>query len=155
MLSNMQRALRAMCVAWGVLLLIGCSGGGEGSPPRAAVKGTVTLDGQPLAKGVVNFVPQGETEGPMTTAPVEDGSYSLPEESGPLVGTHRVEIESRDLGGMAPDDEQAIQKLRQQGVKRLKVVKIPVAYNKRSQLTATVEADTENQFDFQLSSKPK
>ncbi|MBD3674707.1 MAG: hypothetical protein HUJ26_14390 [Planctomycetaceae bacterium] len=91
----------------------------------------------------------------MTTAPIEEGAYSLSEELGPLVGTHRVEIESRDLGGVSMDDEQAIQRLKEQGVKRLEVVKVPVAYNKRSQLTATVEADTENQFDFQLSSKPR
>lgn len=155
MKSNMQWNLQAVSIICGLLLLAGCGGNEGDSPPRAAVKGNVTLDGQPLKKGVVNFVPQGDTEGPMTTAPVEEGNYYLPEESGPIVGTHRVEIESRDLGGMALDDEQAIQRLKQQGVKRLEVVKIPIAYNKRSQLTATIEADTENKYDFQLSSKPK
>lgn len=151
MLGNFCSPTVLVC---GFLLLAGCGGGADNSPPRAAVSGTVLLDDQPLKKGVVNFIPTGETKGPMTTAPVENGKYSLSEELGPLVGTHRVEIESRDSGGVAMDDEQAIQRLKQQGVKRLQVVKVPAAYNTRSQLTATIKAETENQFDFPLSSKP-
>lgn len=154
-MRSMLRRLSSSVLACSFLLLAGCGGGTDSSPPRAAVSGTVTLDSQPLKKGVVNFIPTGDTEGPMTTAPIEEGNYSLSEEFGPLVGTHRLEIESRDSGGVAMDDEKAIQRLKEQGVKRLEVVKVPAAYNKRSQLTASVEADTENQFDFQLKSKAK
>jgi len=152
-MQRLQLKLWTTCVSSSLLLLVGCGGGSYDSPPRAAVGGTVLLDDVPLNAGVINYIPMGETEGPMTSAPIQSGEFSLPEELGPLVGTHRVEIESRDLGGLAPDDESAIQRLKQQGVKRVKVVNIPPAYNRQSTLQADIQADAENQLEYRLTTK--
>jgi hypothetical protein len=138
-------ALAAVC---------GC-GGGEEPLPRAAVSGTVTLDGQPLQEGVVRFVPIDNTAGPKTSVIVSQGKFSADAEQGPIVGKHRIEIESTDDGGYAMDDEQAIQKLRESGVTRIDVVRVPPNYNSHSTLTETVSADQPNVFQFNLISSQR
>jgi hypothetical protein len=72
-------------LALGVLaLLAGCSG-------RAAVSGTVTCDGALLDGGRITFLPEGGN-GPVASAPIAAGKYSLPSSSGPVLGKNRVEI---------------------------------------------------------------
>ena len=152
-MQRMQLKLWTVCALSGFLLLAGCDGGSNDSQPRAAVQGTVLLDDVPLETGVINFIPTGATKGPMTTAPIQAGKFSLPDDLGPLVGTHRVEIESCDLGGLALDDESAIQRLKQQKVKHIKVIKIPAVYNRQSQLQADIQADADNQLGYRLTTK--
>lgn len=123
-------------------------------PPRAAVKGTVLLDDAPLPAGIIRFVPKDETPGPKLSAPITGGEFTLPAELGPWVGTHRVEIESTDLGGLAPDDETAVARLQAQGIKRIERIEIPPSYNRLSTLEATIVADQENELEFKLSSTP-
>jgi hypothetical protein len=129
--------------------MCGC-GGKEGELSRAAVRGTVQLNGVPLDEGVVRFVPAQGTRGPKTSVPVADGQFEVPDEFGPIVGTHRVEIESTD-GGYPRDDEHAIARLKAQGRGRIHVVSIPPIYNSHSRLTAEIEAEGPNEFDFTLS----
>lgn len=135
-----------------MICAIGCGSGGEG-PPRAAVEGSVTLDDVPLKEGVVRFVPTGDTGGPKTTVPISEGQFKIDSASGPVVGEHRIEIESTDDGGYAMDDEQAIKQLREQGIKTIEVIRVPPKYNKRSQLVESVAADGPNTYSFELSSK--
>ncbi len=137
-----------------VLGLQGCGGGDDG-PQRAAVSGVINLDGEPLQQGVIRFVPEGETKGPKTSVPVQQGRFEIDSRSGPLVGEHRIEIVSTDDGGYAMDDEQAIQDLRKAKVKRIRVVKVPAVYNSRSTLKKTVSLNTPNEFQFDLSSQHK
>lgn len=141
----------AMCV----LLQVGCGGGSADSPPRAAVQGTVLLDEKPLPKGIIRFVPKDETSGPKISANIEAGAFSLPEEFGPWVGTHRIEIESTDNGGYAIDDEQAIQKLREQGVRKIERIQVPPAYNKSSTLNAVIIEGRVNELEYLLTSSSK
>lgn len=138
-----------------VALICGCGGGDETELPRAAVSGTVTLDGQPLKEGVVRFVPIEGTSGPKTSAVVSNGRFQSDEWTGPVVGRHRIEIESTDDGGYAMDDEQAIQKLKQSGIRRIAVVRVPAIYNTHSRLTETVTADGPNEFQFELKTPPR
>ena len=148
-----DRICRSRAAGLCVLLagaLCGC-GGTDSELPRAAVRGTVQLDGAPLDEGVVRFVPDQGTRGPKTSVPVADGRFEVPDEFGPIVGTHRVEIESTDDGGYARDDEQAIARLMTQGRRRVHVVTVPLIYNTRSRLTAEVAAEGPNEFDFTLS----
>lgn len=133
-----------------VALFCGCGGGDENQLPRAAVSGTVTLDGRPLAKGVIRFVPIEGTPGPKTSVMVSEGRFESDEQNGPVVGKHRIEIESTDDGGYAMDDEQAIKKLKQAGIRRIALVRVPVIYNAHSTLTRTVAADGPNEFQFDL-----
>jgi hypothetical protein len=76
------------------LLLAPCLGCGDTN--YATVSGTVTLDGQPLPRGMVQFVPVND----MPTATGEigaDGKYKLStaDQSGAYVGKHKVRIEAR------------------------------------------------------------
>jgi hypothetical protein len=134
------------------VVLCGC-GGSEQELPRAKVSGHVTLDGKPLPEGVIRFIPTGEAQGPKTSAVIAEGRFLLEEEQGPVVGTHRIIIESTDNGGYAPDDEEAIPRLRASGVKRINVVRVPAIYNSRSTLTETVSTEGPNEFTFDLKSK--
>lgn len=145
---------RCLCSFGCILLLAGCGGGSDDSPPRAAVNGTVLLDDVPLPTGIIRFVPKDETPGPKLSDPITGGEFTLPAELGPWVGTHRVEIESTDLGGLAPDDETAVVRLQAQGIKRIERIEIPPSYNRRSTLEATILADQENELEFKLTSTP-
>jgi acetyl esterase/lipase len=60
--------------------------------PRAAVKGKVTVDGQPLSYGTIAFIP-AEGVGKVTAvARVRNGSYQLPASTGPAIGPAKVVI---------------------------------------------------------------
>lgn len=81
-----------------VLLTSGCQ-----NSPYVPVQGRVTLDGEPLPRGVVQFVPVG-TEGPTAAGVIgADGSYTLrtDDQLGAVVGRHRVRIDARAV----PKDE--------------------------------------------------
>lgn len=67
--------------------------------PRAAVKGTVTLDGKPIGIGAVIFLPEHNLQA-SAFALVMNGNYSLPAGMGPVVGQNRLMI--YDLGGFQP-----------------------------------------------------
>lgn len=129
----------------------GC-GGGEAGPPRAAVEGTVTYEGSPLKKGVIVFVPSAGTTGPKTSASIVDGAFRLDVDSGPLVGNHSVEIEAVS-DELAYDDEQAIERMRAEGIKRVEVIKLPASYNQRTKLKAEIKAEQDNKLTFSLNAK--
>jgi hypothetical protein len=125
-------------------LVTGCQDAG---PQRAAIEGRVTVAGRPLPAGRILFKPIAPTEGPVTSAVVASGAYSLPEERGPVVGQHRVEVEAELPLGFALDDEQAFAK---RGGKPLPPNPIPPEFNRRSKLQVDVVADRENTFDIQV-----
>ncbi|WP_145258324.1 hypothetical protein [Planctomycetes bacterium Pan216] len=73
-----------------VVLAAGC---GDGRPQRFPVSGTVVVDGKPLTKGVVRFVPDGSR--PATGKVLEDGRFAMTTfggADGVMPGKHRVEI---------------------------------------------------------------
>jgi len=137
-----------------VIVMAGC-GGSENELPRAAVQGTVSLDGQPLAKGVVRFVPIEETTGPKTTLSITAGKFETEVETGPVLGRHRIEIESTDDGGYAQDDEAAMQELKKSGKRKINVVRVPARYNTNSTLTESVSAQGPNEFQFTLTTNKR
>jgi len=129
----------ALLAAWFVW---GC-GGPEG-PQRAAVQGTVTLDGQPIAEGTITFYPTGDTRGPSAGGEIRDGAYSLAAAKGPVVGTCRVEIRARRKTG---------QTVMVGGIETEQLEQyIPARYNTRSTLTARIEPGRHS-IDFPLSSQ--
>jgi hypothetical protein len=134
-------------------VLLGCGSAPPAGPQRVAVQGTITLDGKPLDQAVIRFVPMPEVNGPKASADVAAGKFEIPAGFGPAAGKHRVEIESTDHGGIAPDDEQALAELAA-GKRRLtKPVKIPAIYNVRSTLQKDLKADSPNEFAFELVTK--
>ncbi len=145
-------AREALATLAGVLVALAGCGSSEPNWPRGAVKGTVTLDGKPLPQGVVRFIPLGETAGPKVSVPVMDGNFAMDNLNGPVVGHHRIEIQSTDNGGIPFDDEEAASKIRS-GQLRLNVLKVPPQYNDKSTLEQDVSAEGPNEFTFELKSR--
>lgn len=148
--DRLLRNAMIFCCLCGVLTGCGHGRGGKDAPARAAVSGNVTLNGVPLEEGVIRFVPIKETPGPKTSLTIQQGAFKSDAITGPVVGTHRIEIESTDTGGYAIDDETAIQRLKAQNIKRIIVTKIPAIYNQDSRLTASVTLDGPNELTFNL-----
>ena len=128
------------------LLAAGCGGDGL---ERAAVSGKVTLDGQPLAKGDIQFVPKdGDSRGAAWTK-VVDGSYSIPASDGPAPGAYVVSITPQvEVEGAAPapspDEAPGDEGAGDAGPS--------VVYTPTSPLEATISAGQPNSFDFGLTS---
>ena len=127
-----------------------CAGCDSDGPLRAAVRGTVSVDGKPLKKGSIVFVPVEGTKGPKAAGQIIDGSYELPEELGPVVGRVRVEIRAEQNLGFALDDPSQFTRY---GGHRLPANPIPARYNERSQLVKRTVAGEVNRFDFAIETK--
>lgn len=129
------------------LILPGC-GGGPDLPPVADVSGVVTIDGKPLPRGTIQFVPdesQG-TAGATAVGTIDpQGRYTLKTAGvdGAIVGFHKVGVYALER---EPEDETAPPPL----------PLIPPKYFNpdTSTLTAEVKADQDNVIDFPLKSKP-
>ena len=136
-----------------LLPIFGC--GGE-SYKVAPVSGRVTLDGKPLAKGHITFVPLGtkENQAPGPTAwsfTDADGRYKLvitPATPGAVVGKCRIFITGLDQPMLVEDD-------RDVGGRRPRLVRDPVLekYNKRTELVYDVPAGGTDQANFDLKSR--
>jgi hypothetical protein len=82
-------------------------------------------------------------------ATITDGAYELGTAEGPIVGSHRVEIESSDPAG---DDDQVFSAKIVRGERPLDLIPIPTSYNRQSILKAEVTKDGNLQLDFPLNS---
>ncbi len=71
----------------------GCGGRGDGLE-RVAVSGSVTINGEPVANGVVRFRPAQGTEGPMASTMITDGRYDIPGDQGPVAGEYEVQVQA-------------------------------------------------------------
>jgi hypothetical protein len=130
----------AWCLCWILALPVtGCSKRRPELPPLGRVTGVVTLDGVPLPRAAVAFVPYERGNGSYAvTGP--DGGYVLQytaRDDGAVVGRHRVEIrtggEGRDADGNLVETPELL----------------PARYHARSELTADVSAG-DNRLDFSL-----
>lgn len=105
-------------------------------PTRIPVSGTVTLDGKPLAKGMIYF--KTVAAGSIDSVDVIDGKYAGQAEA----GVRRVEIIAyKPATGGTP------------GMGGSEVNYIPAKYNVDSKLTAEVTASGPNDFPFDITSK--
>ena len=136
---------------WCCVALVGCSEPSD----RRALEGTVTLDGQPLAAGGINFFPLSGTHGPTAGGKIVEGRFYVAPEGGTMPGTFRVVITaSRKTGKQIVDPTAAMMdpQAESEMVDDYEQY-IPKRYNQQSELTAEVTTDGPNQFDFPLSSK--
>lgn len=132
-----------------VACLLGCSERPYGVAP---VAGVVTLDGEPLAGGVVNFQPiaakQTTSPGPGSTGRLgPDGRFTLElldGSPGAVIGKHRVRIYSVAAEGPAAGDTDAPGRPRE---------RVPARYNYQTELTITVPAEGTSSADFPLVSE--
>ena len=70
-------------------VVVGC---GKDEVPRNNVTGEVKLDGKPLERGSILFVPSDGTKGVVAGGSIDAGKYQLNSATGPVTGTNRVEI---------------------------------------------------------------
>jgi hypothetical protein len=129
---------------------LSCAGCDDTSgPPRGSVSGQVQLDGQPLAEGVISFLPADGVQGPSAGAAIKDGKYSIPRETGPVAGNYRIEISALkktgrmiELGSPEPP-----------GTKIAETAEaLPAKYNSNSTLQETIKAGN-NPLNFDLKTK--
>lgn len=133
---------------------VGCSGGGD-DLPRQAVSGTVTLGGQPLAQGKIQFEPASPEAKAPAGGEIKDGAFSIPRDRGPTPGDYKVMITSsvaRASEGV--DTSPGAEPPPGSKAKMPKIGPspelIPKQYNSKTTLSAKVEAGKANTFDFPL-----
>ncbi|MEW4563322.1 carboxypeptidase-like regulatory domain-containing protein [Bremerella sp. JC770] len=142
-----------LAVALSVMLLslIGCAGPSD-QPDLGQVRGTVTLDGEPLSNVVVVFQPDvGRPASGRTDA---DGKYELTyirSTRGTKIGHNRVEIAPSEEEDAAGEDAGEVDTPMSRRRKRARKPKVPYRYNTRSELEADVKPG-DNTFDFELES---
>jgi len=124
-----------------IALLCGCGADDR----RASIYGTITVDGEPLQTGTIGFIPSGENKGPASGASIVAGSYKIPKEKGPFLGTNLVMITSyKSSGRMVPTIED------RGGPPIAEIAQfIPERYNDASELERNV-VPGKNEFNFEL-----
>ena len=138
-----QRFVHAVFLVLGAVA--GCS---DTAGRREAVEGMVTLKGQPLDDGAIEFIPleappPGEPE-TKSGAPIMAGKYEIPQAQGLVPGKYLVRITAGTPGeqpepGELPGPSGGASRER-----------IPADYNVNSRLEATVTPSGPNKFDYEI-----
>ena len=121
-----------------VICLILCGCGSSRDPKRYHVSGTVTLDGQPMAEGVVRFATFAT--GVNESFDIKEGKFT----GMAADGERRVEIHL--LKAMPIEAPGGVK-----GEIRRNV--LPTRYSTNSKLTAKVTPEGPNEFKFEVTSK--
>lgn len=129
-----SRIPTALVVLFGVL-----SPGCDRGPAFEEIRGTVTLNGQPVERGVVRFVP-ADTNRSSEAGTITNGNYTARVPPGTL----RVEFMGSRVDPGAPIVE---------GAPAARSV-FPPRYNQESKITIEVGKGGKNQFDFDLTVTP-
>lgn len=132
-------------ILWGMLLItVGCSGISD-APDRRVVKGSVTLNGEPLEGAVIRFLPQ--PAGPVAAGKIVNGMYEISNKGGVPLGKHRVEIKGTPI---LPADTEG-KSLGEIDAATKPAIPVPEKFNSKSELETTIEAGNEPLFvDFEL-----
>jgi hypothetical protein len=134
-------------VGWMLALgLSGCDGSSSSENlPREAISGSVTVAGQPLAQGTIQFAPSSGALPTAGTAGIKDGKYSIPRSEGLVPGPYKVLISSFTEVADSPEPH-GLPGKPSPPPKNL----VPKKYNKSTTLTAEVKSGASNTFDFDL-----
>jgi hypothetical protein len=136
------QALAMLAVGF-ALLGVGCGKKVAPPPPLGLVTGIVTLDGQPLPKAFISFVPTGPQGHGAHGFTDEAGRYEVTydaDHAGALIGSHRVEIRT---GGEGYDKDGNFVETKE---------RLPAKYHVQTKLTAEVAAGP-NEINFDLKSR--
>ena len=129
-----------------ILALIGCTS--ETSTPtdsyvRVPVSGTVTLEGTPVPKGSIQLTPAEGTKGPVTSAEIIEGKFSIEQANGPTAGKYKVSISGRPTATIKSDEMPG-------GTPKLVPEPVPTKYNTASTLETDVPAGGSSTLEFAL-----
>jgi hypothetical protein len=111
--------------------------------PRVPVAGTVTLDGTPLAQGVIQFEPAPETTGPSVAAEISGGKFAIDKAQGPVPGKYKVRISGRPPAKVNAGEPPG-------GTPKAAPETIPAKYNTESTLETEIPAGGSAALDFAL-----
>jgi len=134
----------------GIMVLLSALPGCGGGMSYAPVSGKVTLDGKPVVKAVVTFVPVpkpgSEIAGNSASGTTdENGQYTLRSfvdgkwKDGVQVGKHKVSISRQETRG--------------EGDRSITTEKLPKKYNQETTLTADIASGGNANMNFELTSK--
>ena len=140
---KMRWNMQLLIVAVALMFAAGC--GGE-KPIGDIVKGTVTLDGKPLAEGRINLVPTNDV-GSTVGGAIKNGKFEVRIQPGPK----SVQITSEKVTGKQkayPDDPQSPEF-------DIKEQILPAKYNTNTELKADVKAGSPTELKFDLESEKK
>lgn len=119
-----------------LLLILSPLGCGNSGPQQAAVSGTVSYDGAPVADGRITFVPLGD-KGASAGDVIKDGKYSIPADKGPTFGKYKVQINwSKKTGNQVEVGSPAPKGTKVDEVKEA----IPAKYNAQTTLEKEVNS---------------
>ncbi len=133
----MQKSITLVLLAC-LLAFAGCSG----SDGREEINGTVTLDGQPLDSGLVNFRPAEGTKANSSGGTITEGRFHLPAAKGLMPGEYIVRVQAFQKSGRKVQDPQMgeIDEM------------VSVRFNETGTLKATVTDGGNTPLEFALTS---
>lgn len=146
--------MKTIAFVSGAMIVIILSNGCSRGPALAPVKGTVTIDGSPLAKGTIIFEASGQRP---ATARVENGQIvevtTYKTGDGAPVGSHKVAISANEDGASAVVENPGEAKVPDANYMSGKSL-IPARYNdpNTSGLTAEIKRG-DNVLEFKLTSQ--
>lgn len=124
-------------------------GGSGDNLPRQPVSGSVTLDGRPLAQGMITFEPVDLASGHPATGTIAEGAFEIGRDAGPTPGNYLVRITAA-----APDAQLSAAEAMEQGAVSSREddfrSPIPSRYNAQTELRAQVSEGGPYEFDFSL-----
>ena len=124
-----------------LLMALGCR---ESDPlNRQAVSGKITLDGEPLAEGTVDFTPVNN--GVPSGASLKDGVFTIPKEKGLPPGDYIVRVSAANPSGITADVPGESN--------QISLELIPEKYNTKSELSFHVDEKGSNVLDLDLKVK--
>jgi hypothetical protein len=122
--------------------------GGSASEPRNAIQGEVTLDGVPIAEGLILFMPVDTTKFTSAGGEIKEGKYQIARNLGPGVGMYRAEIRAYKKSGRMVQAA-----MKPPGVLTEELVEaVAERFNMKSELRCEVKAGS-NIANFQVKSK--
>ena len=127
------------------VFVLGCS---ADTGHQGAIRGHVTLDGQPVEQGSILFMPIDGTSGVVVGGEIRNGQYSLTAAKGPAIGRNRVEIRvAQKTGKMIPKGLGGTGKMVEEQVEG-----VAPEYNVESKLVFEVKPG-DNTADYEVASK--
>jgi len=123
-----------------LILLAGCAPDTGG---RLPVTGTISLKGQPIDQGTINFSAKPGTEGGFAGALIQDGKYSIPASQGLMPGIYQVRISAPVPGTAVAETAPGESGPPAQD-------RVPPRYNSQTTLEFEVKAGLKNEFSFDV-----
>lgn len=140
-----KAASRIAIALGGLMFLTGCFGGTDG-PETVAVTGTVNYKGSPLSKGKIVFESAENKEEQSYGGSIDKGQFNL--QSTP--GAKKVRITATEMADASTMSAAARQAMETGSEGPVPVQIIPERYNRKTELTANIQGETDTPLTFDL-----